>query len=139
METDVRKLLQSLAASAASAAEEVRDAVTSAKNTVAEKYDVAKLSMTHTRLQTQQERLFTEIGRAMFLLRAKALPETAPEGEKTPRQMLESLLVNAEQVQQELDAVAEKMSAAKSEHVCPLCGRVCPEHDAFCATCGAKL
>lgn len=142
METDVRKILQTLADTATNAAEEARGAVQSAKKGMAEKYDAVRLGIEHSRLQTQQERLFADIGRTMFLLRSGTLQTVqanAGADEKTPQQVIESLLLNAEQVQQALDAIAEKLSDARGERTCPLCGRLCVEHDTFCAVCGTKL
>lgn len=140
METDVRKILQTLADTAANAADEARTAAQGARRAMEEKYDLVRLGLEHSRLKTQQERVFADIGRTMFLLRCGAIaPQTAAPGEKTPEQMIDSLLLNAEQVQQEMDAVAEKMSAATQGRVCPHCAAACEEKAAFCAACGTRL
>ena len=49
------------------------------------------------------------------------------------------MLVSAEQVQQEMDVITDKLTVCRNEKVCPCCGRICGEHDAFCAVCGTRL
>lgn len=156
METDVRKILQSLAGTAANAAEEARNAAQSAKKAVAGKYDEVRLNMELSRLHTQQERLFADIGRTLFLVQCGNLnaDEAAPEGDtdtadtndtdeaaavKTPQQTIDSLLVDSAQLQHEIDTIREKLAAAKNEHTCPACSHACGETDVFCSVCGAKL
>ena len=140
MDTDVRKLLQSLADTAANAAEEAKTAVQSASKAMAEKYDTVKLTLELSRLRTQQERLFADMGRTLFFLKTGAVKaDEAVDGDKTTQQAIDSILLSAEQVQQQIDAINDKISAAKNELVCSGCGRLCDEHDAFCAVCGTKL
>lgn len=143
METDVRKILQSLADTAANAAEEAMTAAQSARRVVAGKYDAVKLAVELSRLTTQQERLFADIGRTMFLVQSGSLkadePDKEGEGGKTPQQTIDVLLMNAAQLKLEMDNISEKLNAAKSEKICPKCGHVCEESDAFCAVCGEKL
>ncbi|MEG0910659.1 MAG: hypothetical protein RSC73_01115 [Ruthenibacterium sp.] len=145
METNTKKLLQNLAETAAAATAEARDYVQNAGKAVSdamsEKSASVKLNLELTRLRAEQEHLFSDIGHTMFLVNSGALRPDAAENEskKTPQQMIDDLLVNAEQVQQQIDAVTEKLGTGKDEKACPVCGRLCAEQDAFCAICGTKL
>ena len=38
-----------------------------------------------------------------------------------------------------LIVITDKLTVCRSEKVCPCCGRICGEHDAFCAVCGTRL
>lgn len=143
METDVRKILQTLADTAANAADEAKAAVQSASKAMAERYDTVKLNVELSRLRTQQERLFADLGRMMFLIKTGAVNAdgTDPEKEdaKTPQQAIDEMLLNAEKLQSEMELINGQLAAAKNESVCPACGHVCSEGDVFCSVCGKKL
>lgn len=93
------------------------------------------------RLSDEQEDVFSDIGRMLFLMHTGAVKDTvmSDEGEKSPQQVIDALLVSAEQVQQEMDVITDKLTVCRNEKVCPCCGRICGEHDAFCAVCGTRL
>ena len=38
-----------------------------------------------------------------------------------------------------LIVITDKLTVCRNEKVCPCCGRICGEHDAFCAVCGTRL
>ena len=145
METNVRKILQSLAETATEKANDAREYMQSAgkavSEAVSEKSAAVKYGLELSKLRTEQDRIFSDIGHMMFMLNTGVLQATQPIGddEKNPQQVINSLLVQAEQLQQQMDTISEKLSDAKNEKVCPLCGRLCEEHDTFCAVCGTKL
>ena len=113
----------------------------SAGKAVAGKYDEVKMNIELARLSDEQEDVFSDIGRMLFLMHTGAVKDTvmSDEGEKSPQQVIDALLVSAEQVQQEMDVITDKLTVCRSEKVCPCCGRICGEHDAFCAVCGTRL
>lgn len=143
METDVRIILQSLADTAANAAEEARCAVESAKKNMAEHYDTVKFTVELSRLRTQQERLFADLGRMLFLIKTGSLrADEAEAGKKTPQQTVDDLLISAGQLQQEMDEIHAELGKAPhnaGKTLCPQCKHVCADSDAFCAACGAPL
>ena len=132
MDSNVNKILQNIVNTATLAADEAKAAVHSAGKAVAGKYDEVKMNIELARLSDEQEDVFSDIGRMLFLMHTGAVKDTvmSDEGEKSPQQVIDALLVSAEQVQQEMDV---------NEKVCPCCGRICGEHDAFCAVCGTRL
>ena len=127
--------------SATLAADEAKAAVHSAGKAVAGKYDEVKMNIELARLSDEQEDVFSDIGRMLFLMHTGAVKDTvmSDEGEKSPQQVIDALLVSAEQVQQEMDVITDKLTVCRNEKVCPCCGRICGEHDAFCAVCGTRL
>lgn len=141
--SNVNKILQNIVSTAAMAATEAKTVVSSAGKAVAEKYDEVKLNVEFLRLSEEQEDVFSDIGRMLFLMHTGVVRDAvmSDEGEKTPQQVIDSLLVNAEQLEQQMDAITARLAAfdGKDEKICPACGRVCDGHDAFCAICGARL
>ena len=140
MDSNVNKILQHIVSTASLAADEAKAAVQSAGKIVAEKYDEVKMSIELARLTDEQENVFSDVGRMLFLMHTGVVKDTvmSDEGEKSPQQVIDALLVSAEQLQQEMDHITDKL-AESSEKICPCCGRICGEHDAYCAVCGTKL
>lgn len=141
MDSNVNKILQNIVNTATLAADEAKAAVHSAGKAVARKYDEVKMNIELARLSDEQEDVFSDIGRMLFLMHTGAVKDTvmSDEGEKSPQQVIDALLVSAEQVQQEMDVITDKLTVCRNEKVCPCCGRICGEHDAFCAVCGTRL
>ena len=141
MNSNINAVLQNIVSTAAIAASEAKTAVRSAGKRVAEKYDAVKLNVELLRLTEEQENVFSDIGRMLFLLHTGAVTDTvmSDEGEKTPQQVIDALLVSAEQLQQEMDVIAGRLAVESDERICPECGRICGGHDVFCAVCGTRL
>ena len=141
MNSNINAVLQDIVSSAAMAASEAKTAVRSARKAVAEKCDAVKLHVELLRLTEEQENVFSDLGRMLFLLHTGVVTDTvmSDEGEKTPQQVIDALLVSAEQLQQEMDVITDRMSVTSDERICPECGRICGEHDVFCAVCGTRL
>ena len=55
---DVRRMLESMAATAQEAADEAKEKMQSAGQSLSEKYDAAKLNLLLARLRGEQERVF---------------------------------------------------------------------------------
>ena len=141
MDSNVNKIMQNIVNTATLAADEAKAAVHSAGKAVAGKYDEVKMNIELARLSDEQENVFSDIGRMLFLMHTGAVKDTvmSDEGEKSPQQVIDALLVSAEQVQQEMDVITDKLTVCRDEQICPCCGRICGEHDAFCAVCGTRL
>lgn len=150
MDQKISQLLQDLSEAAANAADSVSAAVQSAREAVSEKYDTVKLNLELNRLEDQQEDIFSDIGRMLFLMHTGKVQDNVvtDEGDKTPQQVIDALLVNAEQMQQQIDAVEEKLGVELEQEEavqpadgtpCPSCGHVCRPDDVFCAACGGRL
>lgn len=144
MDSNLSKILHDLANSAADAAASARSAMMSAKEAIGEKYDNVKLNMELNQLDEQQENVFSDIGRMMFLMHTGKVKDTVmtEDGPKTPQQVIDSLLLTAEQVQQEIDALEAKLGEDDETLACltcPKCGNVCFEGDHYCSACGEHL
>ena len=113
MDSNVNKILQNIVNTATLAADEAKAAVHSAGKAVAGKYDEVKMNIELARLSDEQEDVFSDIGRMLFLMHTGAVKDTvmSDEGEKSPQQVIDALLVSAEQVQQEMDVITDKLTA----------------------------
>lgn len=141
MDKNISRLLQNIVSTASIAADGARNAVHHAGKAVADKYDEVKLNVELARLEDEQESVFSDIGRMIYLMHTGVVRETvmSDEGEKSPNQVIDSLLIEAEQLGQQMDLITEKLTEFSDEKICPCCGRLCAEHDAFCSVCGTKL
>ena len=117
MDSNLSKILHDLANSAADAAAGARSAVMNAKEVIGEKYDNVKLNMELNQLDEKQENVFSDIGRMMFLMHTGKVKDTVmtEDGPKTPQQVIDSLLLTAEQVQQEIDALYSRLAISLRE------------------------
>lgn len=141
MDKNLAKFLQDIAATAANAADSARSAVETAGKAAMEKYDEVKTQRELARERAAQEDIFAGLGRMLYAMHMGAAGEhvATEEGEKTPQQVIDALLVKAEQAQQRIDMLAEKLNAEKEGPICPHCGHGCGEADVFCPACGTKL
>lgn len=138
----INQILAHLANAAAAAADGVTDAVQSAGQVVGEKYDSVKLRIELSRLQSEQKKLFADIGRTMYLIQSGELAadEKTEEGEIIDaQQTVDRFLLLADQKQQDIDLVADRLSKVSGDKVCTVCGNISDAKDVFCPACGAKL
>lgn len=153
MDSNMTRILQELTGAARDAADKAMAAASAAKDVVSEKYDAVRMALEHNRLAGEQEDVFSDIGRMMFLLHTGKVRDTVAteEGEKSPQQVIDALLLNAEQLGQQMDAIERRLaeveasasaSAPEEEEAgepCPFCGHLCAGDDNFCCACGARL
>ena len=94
MDSNVNKILQNIVNTATLAADEAKAAVHSAGKAVAGKYDEVKMNIELARLSDEQEDVFSDIGRMLFLMHTGAVKDTvmSDEGEKSPQQVIDALL-----------------------------------------------
>ncbi len=135
---DVRRMLESLAVTAQDAADEAKEKMYTAGQTITCKYDEAKCNLALSRLKAEQEQIFLQMGRTLFLLNTGKF--SGVENEKTtPKQIIDHLMIAAEQKQQELDRILERLQKISSHRYCPACGSRCEDDAKFCGECGNKL
>lgn len=137
----VSQILAHLADAASSAATGVSDAVQSAGQAIGGKYDSVKLNFELGRLHDDQEKLFADIGRTMYLIQSGAF-SSEPEGTAPlvdAQQTIDTLLLQADQKQQDIDLAAERLNKLNGSKVCPVCAKISNGKDIFCSACGARL
>ena len=138
MDRNTSRILQELV----NAADEAKSAVQSAATAVGEKYDIVKAGLEMNRLEVRQEAVFSDIGRVLFLVHTGKVKDTmeSDEGPRSPQQVIDELLISAEQIQQEIDAAEARIQQeSHTGRYCTKCGREAGEDDAYCAGRGAKL
>lgn len=137
----VNQILAHLAGAASSAASGVSDAVHSAGQAIGEKYDSVKLNFELSRLHDDQEKLFADIGRTMYLIQSGAFStdSDATASLVDAQQTIDTFLLNADQKQQDIDLAADRLNKLNGSKVCPVCAKISTSKDVFCSTCGARL
>lgn len=138
----VQQVLTYLADAAAAAAGSVSDVMHTAGHKVGDTYDSIKLNLELSRLLDEQRKLFSDAGRTLYLIRSggyAAAAETAAGEMLDAQQTVERLLFLADQKQQEIDIVTERLGRLNGSRVCAVCGHVSDAKSAFCPGCGNRL
>lgn len=127
------EILGHLGRAAGAAAGSVSDATKAASAKIGEKYNVLKLNLDINRMHSEQDKLFSEIGRALFMVK-----QGGDDAEST-QQTVDDLLGQAEEKQREIDEAGRRLAKLSGKQTCTACGRSCSDEDSFCAACGARL
>lgn len=144
---NVNSILAHLANAANVAADGVSDAFHSASHAVNGKYDQLRLNMDLSRLKDEQAKVFQDIGHTMFMIKsgafieekASAEPGTEKNSMTDAQDTIDQLLVLADQKQQEIDLLSERINKVTGNQVCPVCGKTSTNKEAYCSSCGTKL
>lgn len=150
MDGNMSRILQELTGAARDAADRAVAAASAAREAVSDKYDAVKMTLEHSRLEDEQEDIFSDIGRMMFLMHTGKITDTVmtDDGPRTPKQVIDALLLSAEQIGQQMDAIEARLACGEAGRApeppaaakpCPHCGHPCADGDNFCAACGGKL
>lgn len=138
----INDILSHLASAAYAAADTVSDAVQTTGQAVGEKYDSVKLKIELSRLHDEQTKLFSDIGRTMFMIKSGGFTsstETEEAEAVDAQQVIDRLLILADQKQQAIDDISKRLKKLGGDKVCAVCGKVSDGKDSFCSGCGAKL
>lgn len=138
----IHQIISYLASAASVAVDGVTEVVQGAGDAVGNTVGSVKMSFDISRLHDEQVKLFTDIGRTMFLIKTGGLKdgETTVDGEVVNAQdTVDQLLQQALDKQAEIDELTARRSEARGQKICPNCARVCSCEDVFCAQCGEKL
>lgn len=140
-ENRIHEILANLSSAASVAADGVSDAVQNASSVVSSKYDSLKMNIELNRLQDEQDDIFADIGRTMFRLQSGKIVSGSEEQEEliNTQQKVDLLLLQADQKQQEIDLIAERIFKNSGSVVCENCGKICTSKDEYCGRCGTKL
>lgn len=134
---DVRRMLQGISETAQQAAEDAKQKMYAAQQTISEKCDETKLSFALLRVKAEQEEIFVNIGRVVFL--QSIGNQMFFEQDITPQQIIDHLTIAAEQKQQEIDQIVQRLEKLSDAKYCPVCKKRCDAQAKFCSECGAKL
>ncbi|MDO5603192.1 MAG: zinc ribbon domain-containing protein [Oscillospiraceae bacterium] len=140
MDMSIKKLLREVGRTASFAADEAKSAMGNAGKAVSNTADLAKANLQLLNLRADQEDIFAEIGKTMYLLNSGALKNDAAQEDGGEAGLkINRLLMKAAEKQSEIDYYTEKLAQRKGGRSCPACGKKCREDDAFCPSCGQKL
>lgn len=140
MDLSLRKILRDIGHTAATAADEGKKVIGKTGKAVSDKADIAKSSLQLLNLRADQEDIFAEIGKTIYLLHSGAMPnDVDAEGGSETEATINRLLIKAAEKQSEMDYYTEKLAQLKGQRTCPVCGKKCRDDDIFCAGCGKKL
>ncbi len=129
-----------LSSAASVAADSVSGAVEQAGKSVNDKYDVIKIRFEIRRLQEDQNKIFSDIGRTLFLSSSNSLNiDVSSDQAAEAQQTVDRLLILADQKQQEIDFALERLAELDATPTCDECANPITSSDRYCATCGTKL
>lgn len=140
MDLSIKKLLREVGRTASAAADEAKSAMGNAGKAVSNTADTARANLQLLTLRADQEDIFAEIGKTMYLLNSGALKSDALQedgGEAGVK--INRLLMKAAEKQSEIDYYIEKLAQRKNGKPCPACGKKCRDEDTFCPSCGQRL
>lgn len=137
----IQQIIAHLAGAASVAADGVTDAVQAASSVVGDKYDAMKLTIEIHKLQEEQNHLFADIGRALFIVKTSESPQTSEDESQVAGAQgeIDQLLESAILKQTEINESSEKLAKLTNSRVCSTCGKNCDDKDLYCSSCGAEL
>lgn len=136
----IQQIIAHLAGAASVAADGVTDAVHTAGNAVGEKYDSIKLTIEVRKLQDEQTKLFSDIGRALFIVKNTTPPTSETENDVSEAQNeIDRILELAAQKQAEIDTATQRLADLQGTVICPNCSNSTDSSNRFCPSCGSSL
>lgn len=137
----IQQIIAHLAGAASVAADGVTDAVQTAGNVVGEKYDSIKLTIEIRKLQDEQTKLFSDIGRALFIVKnGKTTATSDDEGAISGAQdEIDRILELASEKQAEIDTASQKLADLQGTVNCSDCGKATDTANSYCPSCGASI
>lgn len=133
---EMKKLFSDMAQKAATAAEGAKDVLADASRTAGEKVDVAKQNLELSRLRSECEAVFADMGRTFYLKQSGKWPA---DSALTADQQMETLLAKASEKDALISELSARIAQMNGKVQCPACRQFCPAQAAFCPSCGAPL
>ncbi len=90
----------------------------------------AKRNFRIMELNSEIESSYKNLGKMLYAVH---------NGVEIPADSIDEALMEIDAKKEEIDALRETIQKAKSEGVCPVCGKYVGKKAAFCSACGAKL
>ncbi len=110
-----------------------------AKASVAAEYTVKKTGEVVNATKLNYKLLETNNAIAACENSIGKLVYAAHKGEMVDENAIGENLAKLDELHSEAEVLRKKIAAGKKYKACPMCGRICPQTDRFCAGCGAEM
>lgn len=110
-----------------------------AKASVAAEYTVKKTGEVVNATKLSYKLLETNNAIAACENAIGKLVYAAHKGNPADETSIAANLARLDTLHAEAEALREKITSGKKYKACPVCGRICPQTDRFCAGCGAEM
>ena len=130
MDDMVKELLERVREGAGLAADCAADTARVACRKAGQMADVAKLNVQLFESNGDLNDTLRQLGQVMY---------DTHLGRNTPGEKVEMLLKKADEQQEKICEIKQRISDLRQSKNCPHCGGTCGKEDAFCRSCGGSL
>ena len=130
MEDRVKELMDRIRGTASAAADACADTARVAGRKAGQIVDVAKLNVQLFDLNGELNDVLRQLGQVMY---------DAHRGQAGGDEIIPDLLARADELNEKIDGMKDRVSALRQSRTCGTCGAVCGREDKFCRSCGQPL
>ena len=130
MEDRVKELMDRIRGTASAAADACADTARVAGRKAGQIVDVAKLNVQLFDLNGELNDVLRQLGQVMY---------DAHRGQASGDESIPDLLARADELNEKIGGMKDRVSALRQSRTCGTCGAVCGREDKFCRSCGQPL
>ena len=130
MEDRVKDLMDRIRGTASAAADACADTARVAGRKAGQIVDVAKLNVQLFDLNGELNDVLRQLGQVMY---------DAHRGRAGGDESIPDLLARADELNEKIGGMNDRVSALRQSRTCGTCGAVCGREDKFCRSCGQPL
>ena len=130
MEDRVKELMDRIRGTASAAADACTDTARVAGRKAGQIVDVAKLNVQLFDLNGELNDVLRQLGQVMY---------DAHRGRAGGDESIPDLLARADELNEKIGGMKDRVSALRQSRTCGTCGAVCGREDKFCRSCGQPL
>ncbi|MCI5625075.1 MAG: zinc ribbon domain-containing protein [Clostridiales bacterium] len=130
MEDRVKELMDRIRGTASAAADACADTARVAGRKAGQIVDVAKLNVQLFDLNGELNDVLRQLGQVMY---------DAHRGRAGGDESIPDLLARADELNEKIGGMKDRVSALRQSRTCGTCGAVCGREDKFCRSCGQPL
>ena len=130
MEDRVKELMDRIRGTASAAADACADTARVAGRKAGQIVDVAKLNVQLLDLNGDFNDVLRQLGQVMY---------DAHRGRAGGDESIPDLLARADELNEKIGGMKDRVSALRQSRTCGTCGAVCGREDKFCRSCGQPL
>lgn len=130
MEDRVKELMDRIRGTASAAADACADTARVAGRKAGQIVDVAKLNVQLFDLNGELNDVLRQLGQVMY---------DAHRGQVGGDESIPDLLARADELNEKIGGMKDRVSALRQSRTCGTCGAVCGREDKFCRSCGQPL